>query len=322
LARVQHHGSHYAERDQTLARARAAADTQRLQTVSAMASAAMLLDHGSAQDALALLQPLQDDGARDPYAMRLLLRAHRQLGHHAQAHEVARLLWRRGILDKAQALQEIETAVAARLAACDAQGFKALWGMLKSEEKTLPAVALRAAAILQGQDNAAEAARMLEAAIAAHDVIDPRLLAAYAQCPPDQVAQRLNRAEGWLKSHPDHPDLLAALGNLCLIGQLWGQGERYLQRSLRLRQDVRVTALLGNLYDRIGRPEDAVRHWRLAASAGLPVLALAQGSVLPAADTRSDPSLLDAESPGQEDASGGSCPIPTLSPVLKETHES
>jgi len=321
LARVQHHGGQYDERDQTLARARAAADSPRLQTVSAVASAAMLLDHGSVQDALALLQPLQDASARDPYASRLLLQAHRQLGHHAQVHAVARLLWRRGILDKASALREIETAAAARLAACDAQGFKALWGTLKAEERILPAVALRAAAMLQGQGNAIEAARILEAAIAAQDVIDPRMLAAYAQCPPEHVAQRLSRAEGWLKAHPDHPDLLAALGSLCLIGQLWGQGERYLQRSLRLRQDARVTALLGNLYDRIGRPEDAVRHWRLAASAGLPMLALAQDPVLPAADTRSDPSLLDAEPPAQG-ASEDSYPIPTLSPALKETHES
>jgi len=325
LARVQHHSGRYTERDQSLEQAHAAANTPRLRTVSAIAAAAMLLDHGSAQDALTLLQPLQDASARDPYASRLLLQAQRQLNDHDQVHALARLLWRRGVLDKAQALQMIETAVAARLAACDAQAFKSLWGALKSEEKTLPAVALRAAAILRDQGGETEAARILEAAIAAHDGMHPQLLAAYAECAPEHVAHRLNRAEGWLKSHPDHPDLLAALGNLCLIGQLWGQGERYLRRSLRLRQDPRVTAMLGNLYDRIGRAEDAVRHWRLAASAGLPMLALAQDRVLPAADTRSDPSLLDAESSEQEAAFEPFepfHPIPTLSPALKETHES
>jgi len=321
LARVQHHSGRYTERDQSLAHAHAAADTPRLRTVSAIAAAAMLLDHGSALDALALLQPLQDASARDPYASRLLLQAHRQLDDHEQVHALTRLLWRRSVLDKAQALPVIETAVAARLAACDAQAFKPLWGTLKSEEKTLPAVALRAAGILRDQNNETEAGRILEAAIVAHDGMHPPLLLAYAQCAPEHVAHRLNRAEGWLKSHPDHPDLLAALGNLCLIGQLWGQGERYLRRSLRLRQDPRVTALLGNLYDRIGRAEDAVRHWRSAASAGLPALVLTENHVLPAADTRSDPSRLDADACAQEGGSD-SYPIPTTPPVLKEQHES
>jgi len=315
LARVQHHAGHTTARDQSLEHARTAANTPRLRALNAVATAAMLLDHGSTQDALALLQPLQDASARDPYASRLLLQAHRQLEDHDQIHALARLLWRRGILEKAQALAVIEVSVAARLAACDVQGFKAMWGALKSEERTLPAVALQAATILRDQDNEPEAARILEAAIAAHDTIHPQLLAAYVQCAPEHIAHRLSRAEGWLKAHPDHPDLLAALGNLCLIGQLWGQGERYLLRSLRLRQDPRVSALLGNLYDRIGRTEDAVRHWRLAASVGLPALSLVENHMLPAADTRSDPSRFDADACAQEDAPAQSYPIPTTPPL-------
>jgi len=324
LARAHHHGGHTVQRDQAVADAQCAANTPRLQAVVATASAAMLLDHGSAQEALALLQPLHDISARDPYVARLLLQAHRQLNHHDQVYALARLLWRRGMLDKAQALQEIEASTAARLAACDAQTFKTLWKTLKSEDKTLPMVALRAAKMLVDQGEVIEAGRVLEAAIATGDAIDPRLLVAYAQCPPEAVAHRLNRAEGWLKSYPDHPDLLAALGHLCLIGQLWGQGERYLQRSLRLRQDARVTALLGNLYDRIGRFEDAVRQWRLAASAGMPALALAEPQVLPAADTRDDPKLLDAASAATQELFEDSTalPFPPLSPALKEKHES
>src|SRR5690606_9005353 len=95
--------------------------------------------------------------------------------------------------------------------------------------------------------------------------LEPRLLSAYSQCPPDQVVRRLSKAEVWLKSNSDDSALLAALGNLCLIGELWGQGERYLLRSKKIRSDVRIHALLGNLYDRLGRQADAIKHWRLAA---------------------------------------------------------
>jgi len=345
LARVQHHGGHHVERDQALEQAKASADTPRLQTATAIAGAAMLLDHGSAEAALLHLQTLPDASAREPYASRLLLQAQHQLGHHEQVYDLAHLLWRRGILDKTQALTAIEAATVARLAACDGQAFKTVWGALKSGEKTLPAVALSAAALHADQGEITQAERILETAITAtvtnpnapdtsggktdgatrstaHDGIDTRLLAAYAQCPPERVAHRLSRAEGWLKAHPDHPDLLATLGNLCLIGQLWGQGERYLRRSLRLRPDPRVIALLGNLYDRIGRMDDAVRQWRLAANIGLPALTLAEPHVLPAADTRDDPGLLDVASPVPEDLFEASAPIPNTEPALKETHES
>jgi len=88
---------------------------------------------------------------------------------------------------------------------------------------------------------------------------------------------------------------LAALGNLCLTGQLWGQGEYYLLRSMKLRSDMRIHALLGNLYDRLGRSADAMQHWRLASGVAgvLPVLATSRA--LPAADTRGDPTLIDVE---------------------------
>src|SRR3546814_5872872 len=84
---------------------------------------------------------------------------------------------------------------------------------------------------------------------------------------------RLSKAEVWLKSHPDDSSLLPALGNLCLTGELWGQGEHYLLRSMKIRSDMRIHALLGNLYDRLGRADDASRHWRLASGAAgvLPV---------------------------------------------------
>src|SRR5690606_18817664 len=81
----------------------------------------------------------------------------------------------------------------------------------------------------------------------------------------------------------------------CLTGELWGQGERYLLRSMKIRSDVRIHALLGNLYDRLGRSADAMKHWRLA-SAVAGVLPVLPGSrFLPAADTRLDPSLVDAD---------------------------
>src|SRR5690606_1952921 len=78
-------------------------------------------------------------------------------------------------------------------------------------------------------------------------------------------------------------------------GQLWGQAERYLQRSLGFRNDSHTHALLGSLYDRLDRPADAVRHWRLATAASMALPVLAVDQALPAAETSADPLHLDAE---------------------------
>lgn len=293
LARAAHDSTDYEKRDAALERARQDADTPRLREAAAITAAEMLLDEGRAQDALALLKPIQDATSLHVNATRLLLRAHRQLGNFDQVYELTRLLSRRGGLVKSEALSLIEMSATARLRAAGADGFKSVWGDLKSEERLLPGIAFEAAAIQTAKGNHEDAAKILQAAL---DVsLDPQLLAVYSQCPSEHVAKRLNKAEAWLKSNPENPDLLAALGNLCLTGQLWGQGERYLLRSMQIRTDVRVHALLGNLYDRLGRNDDAARHWRLASGVvgALPVLA--QDSLLPAADTRLDPARLEAE---------------------------
>src|SRR5690606_18752124 len=221
------------------------------------------------------------------------LRAHRQLRNYDRVYELTRLLSRRGVIDNAEAQQLIETSAAARLQQGGPENLKSIWSDLTSEERVLPDIALAASTIHTAQGNHDEAAKVLEAALNVR--MEPRLLNAYSQCPPEHVARRLSKAEEWLKSHPDDSALLAALGNLCLTGELWGPGEQYLQRSMRLRSDMRIHALLGNLYDRLGRPADATAHWRLASSVAgvLPVLPASRA--LPAADTRGDPTLIDVE---------------------------
>ncbi|PLC52524.1 heme biosynthesis protein HemY [Pollutimonas nitritireducens] len=294
-ARASHHLGEFTRRDQALALANEAAGTDaRLREAAATVAAEMYLDQNRPQDALVLLQPLQDASSRYFHATRLLLRAHRQLRNHDRVYELTRLLLRRGVIDKAEATQLIETSAAARLHAGGAEGFKSIWSDLKAEERVLPDIALAGAAIQAAQANHDEASKILEAAI--NVKLDARVLSAYSQCPPEHVARRLSKAEVWLKSHPNDSALLAALGNLCLTGELWGQGEHYLLRSMKIRSDMRIHALLGNLYDRLGRPADAMNHWRLASSVAgvLPMLPI--NRALPAADTRGDPMLIDVES--------------------------
>jgi HemY protein len=224
----------------------------------------------------------------------LLLRAYRQLGRSDQVFVLARTLSRRKALPVIEARALIETAAAARLRETLHSGdWQKIWKDLKTDERTLPEVALAGAAAFEAAGQSSEASKILEAAL--ERALDPRLLEAYARCEPSQVARRLEKTEGWLLKTPEAPELLTTLGNLCLSGQLWGQAERYLTRSLARRSDARVHTLLASLFDKLERPQEAATQWRLATAVGTVLPVLLADSHLPAADVDSDPGVFHAE---------------------------
>jgi len=294
-ARAAHALGEFTQRDQLLDTAREHVDAHSgLREATATMTADMLLDQGRAQDALAVLAPLQTGGSRRLRTMRLLLRAEHMLNHHDRAFALARDLLRHNALDKAEANHIIGVAGAARLRAAMANnGWRLIWKDLKAEERLLPELALAGAAAFEAAGEPEEAALILEAAIAVK--FNPQLMAAYARCDAEQMPRRLAQAETWLYQRPTDPELLTALGMLCLNGQLWGQAERYLLRSQTCRNEPKVHALLGSLYDRLDRPAEAVRHWRLATAASITLPVLAADAALPAAETQYDPYRLDTE---------------------------
>ncbi|AZY52984.1 heme biosynthesis HemY N-terminal domain-containing protein [Bordetella avium] len=294
-ARAEHGLSEFERRDQMLAKAREeAGEDAGLQEATATVAADMLLDQGQPARALEVLAPLQDGGARHLHTLRLLLRAETALGHQERVFVLARGLARRNALNKTEAAQLIDSSGAARLrAALGSDAWRGIWKDLKADERTLPNIALAGAAAFEAAGDYNEAARVLEAAIA--QKFNHTLVAAYARCDAEQVPRRLAKAETWLQQRPADAEMLTALGLLCLNGQLWGQAERYLQRGVSRRNDAQTHALLGSLYDRLNRPSDAARHWRLATAATMALPTLATDAALPAADTQADPHRLDAE---------------------------
>jgi HemY protein len=295
-ARAAHALGEYARRDQLLltARDKAGLVDSPLKEAVATAAADLYLDQGLAQEALDELLPLQQAGARHVHTLRLLLRAYRQLNRHDQVFVLARTLKRRGALHENESRQIIEVAAAARLReTLESGAWAQVWKDLKAEERILPEVALASAVAHESAGKFNEASRVLEQAIAAR--LDPRLLAAYSRADATQTTHRLQKAESWLNRHPNNPDLLTTLGTLCLAGQIWGQAEHYLTRSVAQRGDARVHALLGSLYDKLGRQGDATAQWRLATAVGAAIPVLAQDVYLPPAEMESDPGVFHAE---------------------------
>lgn len=307
-ARAAHEVGEFGRQDDMLGQAQKVAAGQSadvdLNTAVAATAADLWLGQGRTAEALGALQVDNVQPMRHLHTMRLMLRIHQQLKQHEKVLELARVLRRKQALSVEDANAMIESAAAALIRATasssknesSSAAFESCWKGLKSEERLLPDVALAGAQAFQSAGSYKEATKVLEAAI--EQSFDPRLLNAYAKAEPEQVTPRLQKAEKWLEqrkgsqrseSQSSDADLLTTLGCLCLAAQMWGQAQRYLEQSAKLRKDARVHALLGSLFDRIGQPQQAAKHWRLATavSAALPVLA--KDVVLPPADVQADP---------------------------------
>ena len=91
----------------------------------------------------------------------------------------------------------------------------------------------------------------------------------YGECLGADLLAQIERAEKWLKSRPRDRALLLTLGRLCLAQALWGKARSYLEASLSEEPSRSAHVALAQLFDRIGRPEDASRHYRASADAKL-----------------------------------------------------
>jgi HemY protein len=291
-ARAAHAMGEYVRRDQLIAQAQSTVTDQKtdqtLRIAVAAAAADLWLDQGLAQQALDTLLASGAETAKHVHTMRILLRAYQQLNNHSQVLHIAHQLKRMRAIQAPEADRLVDVAAAAQIRDAQRRGdWQPIWKSLRSDEKLLPEVALAGAHAFESNDQIKEASRVLENSI--EQSFDPRVLDAYTRAEGQEVNRRLQKAEGWLIKRPNDAQLLASLGLLCLASQMWGQAQRYLERSLAIQSDSRVHALLGSLFDRIGKPDLAAKQWRLATVVGAALPVLSKDTFLPAADIAADP---------------------------------
>jgi HemY protein len=248
--------------------------------------ARFLLEHGKAEEALALLKPLAATKNLSPAAWRQFAEAALLCGDHASAAQAIEVLAR----GEAQTPQAIEVLRARLLNsafgdAADAEQLNRLWAELPRAQRGTPeaiaAYAPRAAAL--GQVLAA----MDEIESGLRKNWSERLVHLYGELGPAHADARVQRAESWLGAHPDSPELLLALGRLCLQTQLWGKAREYLERGLAFAPNPALWEALGDCRSAQQAPEDAAVCYRnaLRIARGEATLPLAESPRAPL-DTR------------------------------------
>lgn len=229
----------------------------------------LLVEGRDFEKAGAVLRELHESGPKHIATLQLLMRAERALGHWEEVIRIARLLEKRsGLPGEAIAGILVNARVALlQRKANDASTLAALWRDMPERERRMPQIASAAAAAYMRLGDCRSAHRIIEDALA--EGWSAQLALLYGECEDEDALMRLEKAEGWLKSRPRDWPLLLTLGRLCTQRELWGKAQSYLEASIAVRPTRTAHIALAQLFDRIGRPHDANRHYRASADAGL-----------------------------------------------------
>lgn len=257
----------FARCDEWLARARDAEPEWRQARLALQAQ--LLVEERRFEEARSALQELHAGGSRHMFTLQLLLRCEQELGNWEEVTRIAKLLEKREVMPR-EALQSIVTgarvAQISRLAQVP-RDLSEYWRGIPAEERVYPRIAAAAArAFIQLGDSRA-AHRLLQEALEAH--WEGELVLLYGECQDTDAPSRIEQAEGWLRDHPRDAELLLTLGRLCIQRELWGKAQSYLEASLSVQATRAAHVALAGLFDRIGRLEDANRHFRASADPSL-----------------------------------------------------
>jgi HemY protein len=259
-ARSAHELRRYSQRDEFIGKAESSRVDET--TLRVITHAELLLDERRPEEALKLLASLRATGDRQhTAALRLELKA-QQLGRNwAAVLDLLGQLERRNALDMSVITQLRRHAYleAFKSRTRDPRALKEYWQNIPQSDKKDSKLAAAAATASAALGDCATAHQIIEQSL--DDQWDSELAELYGEYPADDAIRQIERAEGWLKWHPNDASLLLALGRLCAHCGLWGKAQNYLEASLSLEPSYTAHLALARLYEKIGRPEPAKHHY-------------------------------------------------------------
>jgi HemY protein len=259
-ARSAHELRRYSQRDEFIGKAESSRVDET--TLRVITHAELLLDERRPEEALKLLASLRATGDRQhTAALRLELKA-QQLGRNwAAVLDLLGQLERRNALDMSVITQLRRHAYleAFKSRTRDPRALKEYWQNIPQSDKKDSKLAAAAATASAALGDCATAHQIIEQSL--DDQWDSELAELYGEYPADDAIRQIERAEGWLKWHPNDASLLLALGRLCAHCGLWGKAQNYLEASLSLEPSYTAHLALARLYEKTGRPEPAKHHY-------------------------------------------------------------
>jgi HemY protein len=268
-ARSAHQMREFERRALWLDRAGGAGES--LHAARLLTQAELALDERDFVGARDALRSLRGAGPRHIAAARMQLRAERGAQNWEEVLRLATMLAKRGALPEATAEEHRVQAQIELLAreSGDRGSLEARLRRIPAEDLAHPRVASAAARRASALGNAALGRELLERSLAAE--WNGALAQQYGELPAmdparlqEEARVRIERAERWLRDHPQDAQLLAALGRLCMAAELWGKAQNYLEASVSFGASRAAHLELARLAERDGRAAEAQKHFRRA----------------------------------------------------------
>lgn len=239
----------------------------RNESATLMLEAEMLNEARRFDEALRVLQRLQQREGRHIAALRLELRARQGSGDWDGALKLLRQLAKRDALPADMVRPLAIKAHLANLArfSDDRDALTAYLRKVPADERGVEVI-LAAAQGLAAAGGDGEAQRLIEGMLDQDDeeAWQSELVAIYGRLGGGDQMSRIARAETWLRRRPDHAGLLLALGRMCVRQRLWGKAQSYLEASLSVEETQAGHLELARLGDQLERVDEANRHYRAA----------------------------------------------------------
>ena len=271
-ARAAHRLRGWDRRDAYLERARA--DDEESAMPGAITEIELLVEQHHYDEALERLKALPH---RHTAALRLELKAQQRTHNWDRVIVLAAELEKRGVFDAEQAGQIRRFAIAEGLKrkGLDAHALGEVWRKVAQKDRVNHRVAHAAAQCFAAAGECARAHRIIEDAVAAE--WDADLVRLYADCDGGDTVARIERAEKWLKAHPQDAALLLALGRLCGQAELWGKAQSYVDASIAIEGTYTAHLEAAKLAEQRDDAEGAQRHYRQSLDLALAQLKSATG---------------------------------------------
>lgn len=262
-ARAAHELREFDKRDAYLADAKKR--TVGENTMRLIAKTEFELSQKQPQAALSSLKELSDSGIHKHVgALNLELKAQLQARNWDAVLERVSQLEKRGAIEKVAADQLRQQAWLEKLRGQtqDLAALRALWKSVPGELRLRSKIAAAAAQAYSKLGDCHSAQQLLSDFL--NEKWDSELIALYGDCQSGDAVAQIEQAEKWLGLHKQDAGLLLALGKLCLHQKLWGKAQSYLDASISVAPSRVAYTALGQLAEKLKKPDEAFRYYQRA----------------------------------------------------------
>lgn len=259
-ARSAHKQANYSQRDHYLAISEQKAPEEK--ELRLVTQAELLLEEERYEEALKALQTLYSEGGlQSTSVLQLELKAQQLAQNWDAVLELASILEKRHSVNRATIEQIKHHAHIENIKKNGAhlEALNKYWNSLSPAEKLDSRLAATAARAYMALGEVSIAQKIIEQSI--DSKFDSELISLYAKCLDGSVSWQIQRAEGWLRRHPNNAELLLTLGKLCTYCELWGKAQNYLEASLSIEPSRAAHLALAQLFEKLEKHDEAADHY-------------------------------------------------------------